>query len=81
MENQHEQTHWELPRRPRLVVLDDHSGPYLMAYGGAHLAASHSHYPTKTEMWLWRASALRLAGTRPVVVLLAIPALMYDFIN
>ncbi len=53
----------------------------LMAYGGVHLAAWNSHFPTKTEMWLWRSSALLLAGTTPVLVGLAIPALAYLFIN
>ena len=53
----------------------------LMAYGGVHLTAWNSHFPTKTERWLWRSSALLLAGTTPVLVGLAIPAVAYLFID
>ncbi|KAJ9615135.1 hypothetical protein H2200_001209 [Cladophialophora chaetospira] len=52
----------------------------LMAYGGVHLTAWNSHFPTKTEMWLWRSSALLLAGTTPALVGMAIPALGYMII-
>ena len=53
----------------------------LMAYGGVHLSAWNSHFPTKIEMWLWRASALLLAGTTPLVFAFAIPGILYLIIN
>ncbi|TKA62395.1 hypothetical protein B0A49_10781 [Cryomyces minteri] len=32
-------------------------------YGGAHLLAWHSHFPSVIERWLWRASGISMAAT------------------
>ena len=34
-----------------------------MAYGGLHAAAWNGHFPSRIEMWLWRASSVCIAGS------------------
>lgn len=34
-----------------------------MAYGGVHAAAWDGHFPSRIEMWLWRASSICIAGS------------------
>lgn len=34
-----------------------------MAYGGVHAAAWNGHFPSRIEMWLWRASSICIAGS------------------
>ena len=34
-----------------------------MAYGGVHAAAWNGHFPSRVEMWLWRASSICIAGS------------------
>jgi hypothetical protein len=79
-------TTWEISMSSRAENFSDLHGSWysvimetmiLMAYGGVHLAAWSSHFPTKAEMWLWRASALLLAGTTPMAFSLLIPTVLY----
>lgn len=53
----------------------------LIAYGGFHLTAWHWHFPSKAEMWLWRFSALFLAGMTPVFVIVVLPMVFGWFLN
>lgn len=34
-----------------------------MAYGGVHATAWNGHFPSRIEMWLWRASSICIAGS------------------
>ncbi|KAL9131223.1 MAG: hypothetical protein Q9175_006823 [Cornicularia normoerica] len=34
-----------------------------MAYGGLHATAWNGHFPSRIEMWLWRASSICVAGS------------------
>ena len=34
-----------------------------MAYGGLHATAWNGHFPSRIEMWLWRASSICIAGS------------------
>ncbi|KAF2453671.1 hypothetical protein BDY21DRAFT_123723 [Lineolata rhizophorae] len=36
-------------------------------YGGTHLAAWNSHFPSTVEMWMWRAAGLAIVGAPAVV--------------
>lgn len=35
----------------------------IMAYGGAHATARHGQFPSRTELLLWRASSICIAGS------------------
>ncbi|KAI0443008.1 hypothetical protein F4803DRAFT_517116 [Xylaria telfairii] len=39
-------------------------------YAAIHLSAWRYHFPTETEMWLWRASSLTIAGVLPTTLFL-----------
>ena len=43
----------------------------LMCYGGIHLTAWNFHFPTKTEMWMWRWSGLLLLCTVPTIIIIS----------
>jgi hypothetical protein len=53
----------------------------LTVYGAVHLTAWNSHFPTQTEQWLWRSSAIFLAGTAVISPLVLESVEKMDFKN
>ncbi|KAI0506364.1 hypothetical protein F5B22DRAFT_623967 [Xylaria bambusicola] len=47
-------------------------------YAAIHLAAWRYHFPTDTEMWLWRASSLTIAGVLPAILFLITLAVVME---
>ncbi len=45
-----------------------------MAYGSLHASAWNGHFPSKIEMWLWRASSICIAGSGLVWILINMSA-------
>ena len=52
-----------------------------MAFGAIHLAAWRDHFPTVIEGWLWRASALWIAGSGAIWILINMLAKLTPPIN
>ena len=48
-----------------------------MAYGGVHAAAWNGHFPSRMEMWLWRASSICIAGSGFTWILINLLARMF----
>ncbi|KIW97414.1 uncharacterized protein Z519_02807 [Cladophialophora bantiana CBS 173.52] len=57
----------DFKKNPRLLA-----GAILVhtAYGGVHMAAWNSYFPTSKEKWYWRASCMIIAGMVPLYTIL-----------
>jgi hypothetical protein len=53
----------------------------LTVYGAVHLTAWNSHFATETEQWLWRSSAIFLAGTAVISPLVIVVIGCLDKVN
>ena len=53
----------------------------LMCYGGIHLTAWSFHFPTRTEMWMWRWSGLLLLCTVPTISIIAAMGQIHEFFD